>query len=608
MSPNSAINPTPEYLQQAESLRVNSGQWAAYESTGNCVVLAGPGSGKTKTLTIKMARMLSEDVRPPRGVACLTFNTECVRELKRRLERLGVEERQNVFVGTVHSFCLNHVIIPFAHLAGLAIPQPLAVADNKKQDDLLSQALTRLRINQRVSYARAEMQSYRRTHLDRTGADWKDDRRMADLVETYEEYLRTEGLIDFDDMVLIGFRLIEEYAWVREILHARFPILVVDEYQDLGAPLHRIVLQLCFNAGIRLFAVGDPAQSVYGFAGARPDLLENLARRSDVQTVTLNLNYRCGSTIVTGSLAVLGEDHDYRAAGDHQGMIYFHERTGGVDDQAAYICESIIPAALDRAEDRTLGDIAVLYNDYHDATAITAAVKRANFKYTGGDKEVRYRSTLLTRWLEDCAAWCARGWREGNPRLSALVRYWLNLHEGGDSARTDRAARRKLVEFLWGHRRAEEPLREWFGELMTLGLADALNGNSLLTDEASSLKEICEAIADQGRLGEYDLLSFGGLRGTKEHLNLITLHSSKGLEFDLVVMMGMDQGRIPRANSTAGARLQARRLFYVGLTRARQEVHIVYSGWFERNGVRVKAGPSEFVLELSQSLTANDQM
>lgn len=605
MSSHASTNPRPEYLRQAENLLSNRGQRTAYESTGNCVVLAGPGSGKTKTLTIKMARMLHEDVRPPKGIACLTYNNECVRELKRRLERLGVQERHNVFVGTVHSFCLNQVILPFARIGGIPLPDPLKVADIGKQDELLTQALVRLRLRRRVAQVRVEMDSYRRTHLDRAGPDWQDDPRMAALIQTYEELLRAEGFIDFDDMALVGLRLIEEHEWVRKVLCSRFPILVVDEYQDLGAPLHGIVQQLCFNAGVRLFAVGDPAQSVYGFAGAKPELLMELAGRDGVQTVELDLNYRCGSTIVSGSLAVLGEQHGYRAAGDHEGVINFHECRGGIEEQARYICEAIIPAALEGAEGRTLGDIAILYNDYRDAAAITTAVKHANLKYTGGDRQVRYRSTPLTRWLEDCAAWCAGGWRSGTPRLSALIRYWLFLHQGSRLQADKVTLKRKLVNFLWGHRRAEESLREWLDELMLAGLSEVLDAHPLLSDETASFKEIREAVADADRLGGYDLLAFGGLRGSKDHLNLVTLHSSKGLEFDVVVMMGMDQGRIPRVGATPGNKLQSRRLFYVGLTRAKREVHIVYAGWFERNGEVYKLGPSEFVRELQQSLGVN---
>jgi len=91
------------YLKATDELRENPGQWAAYNSTGHCVVLAGPGSGKTKTLTLKLARLLSEEVAEPRGVACITYNNECARELENRLDALGINPGGRIFVGTVHS-------------------------------------------------------------------------------------------------------------------------------------------------------------------------------------------------------------------------------------------------------------------------------------------------------------------------------------------------------------------------------------------------------------------------------------------------------------------------------------------------------------------------
>ena len=95
------------YLDAAQELRRNPQQWAAYRSKGNCVVLAGPGSGKTKTLTLKVARLLSEEIHEKRGVACITYNNECVRELENRFEVLGIESGRRVFIGTLHSFSLT---------------------------------------------------------------------------------------------------------------------------------------------------------------------------------------------------------------------------------------------------------------------------------------------------------------------------------------------------------------------------------------------------------------------------------------------------------------------------------------------------------------------
>jgi superfamily I DNA/RNA helicase len=101
---SSGLSDRALYLGAAEDLRPNEKQWQAYQSTAHCVLLAGPGSGKTKTLTVKLARMLSEDVNEPRGIACITYNNECARELENRLDALGVAPSGRVFIGTVHSF------------------------------------------------------------------------------------------------------------------------------------------------------------------------------------------------------------------------------------------------------------------------------------------------------------------------------------------------------------------------------------------------------------------------------------------------------------------------------------------------------------------------
>ena len=367
-------------MHAAEGLRRNPEQWDAYNSQGNCVVLAGPGSGKTKTLTIKLARLLGEDVEEPRGVACITYNNECARELERRLDALGIAPGRRIFIGTVHSFSLTQIILPYATCAGLALPDDFRVANQEEQRGALERAYVR-EINgpddpHRVW--RLVMDCYRRSILNRDSEQWRDqDPVTARLVEAYEDELRTRNLIDFDDMPLLALRALKHNEWLRRAILAKYPVLVIDEYQDLGRALHAMVMGLCFRTGIRLFAVGDADQSIYGFTGADPRLLQHLSERDDVETIRLRFNYRCGSRIVIASQYALGEDRDYQAPeGAEEGTIYFYPLEGNYEAQAEYLFTTILPEAFARLPDLTHGQVAILYPAANIGDAVAEAARR----------------------------------------------------------------------------------------------------------------------------------------------------------------------------------------------------------------------------------------
>jgi DNA helicase-2/ATP-dependent DNA helicase PcrA len=424
------------------------------------------------------------------------------------------------------------------------------------------------------------------------------------MITAYEDLLRKRGLIDFDDMMLLGLNLVERNEWVRRTLQARFPILAVDEYQDLGVPLHRIVLSLCFVGGVRLFAVGDEDQSIYGFTGAQPDLLVQLSKRPGVETIRLPFNYRSGKTIVNASLVALGQERGYTAKSEHQSTIDFYECPQGLEEQAHRICTEIIPAAIARRKGRTYGDIAVLYVDRNDGDVIEAAAKAANIKFIRTDKGAPYRKTTMIRWLEDCSAWCAGGWQSGQPRLSSLIRTWLTLNPSrtADDQRTE--LRCDLVRFLSGHRGADTPLSTWLADFDAACLRQTLTRETTLSEEAEEVGRLTAACRKGGKLDAFTVASFGKQGGAPDHLNLITLHSAKGQEFDVVVMMGMDQGKLPSwAAKDDEQKREPRRLFYVGLTRARHEVHMTYSGFTkDKYNRRHENGPSEFLIEVADRL------
>lgn len=583
------------YLGAAEELRDNKGQWAAYESCGHCVVLAGPGSGKTKTLTIKLARMLEEDVSEPRGLACITYNNECARELETRLELLGVEPGPRVFIGTVHSFSLTQVILPYAKVAGLGLPRDFAVATRRDRQIALEKAFSKVIGGpgnpQDWDF---RMSNYRRLILNRKSEGWQQDPQLASLAEVYEQELRALGKIDFDDMPLLALRALRENEWLRKALLAKFPILAVDEYQDLGRALHAMVMSLCFKTGIRLFAVGDVDQSIYGFIGAHPELLKRLADREDVETIGLRLNYRCGSRIVTASGYALGEEIDYETPeGTEDGTIFFHPGIGPYEQQARVLFERIIPGIEVRCPELEPGDIAILYPAAWIGNYVAEAAIEFDYSYIRTDGNALYpRSSRIMRWLELCAQWCSGGWRYADPRFTRISGEGKRLFFEALSSDDDFLEFQSLlIGLLWKHRDGSHNLARWL-KLLNESMIEPLIAKCRSLDDEHDMLLVFIERSTEGDCQRMRLDEFAGQVEGRDSLKLSTLHSSKGREFSVVILFGMDEGRIPFANVNTQKLIESRRLFYVGFTRAEKELHLMYSG----------NNPSRFVTQVQGRL------
>lgn len=585
------------YLGAAEDLRPNEKQWQAYESTAHCVLLAGPGSGKTKTLTVKLARMLSEDVNEPRGIACITYNNECARELENRLDALGIAPSRRVFIGTVHSFSLTQILLPYAKVAGLGLPNEFTVANRQQTRAALAAAHAKV-IGGPENPQNWDMRlgRHRRRFLNRERPEWNTlDPQLSELVEAYEAELRALGLIDFDDMPLLAVRALAANKWLRTAMVAKYPILAVDEYQDLGLALHGMVMGLCFSAGMRLFAVGDVDQSIYGFTGATPELLRRLSERDDVETVRLGLNYRCGSRIVSASEYALGEKRGYKAPDNaHEGTIYFHPCTGGYAGQARFLIEELISEIRDRRPGINLGEIAVLYPAAFLGDEVADAAAEHGYSVIRTDGNALYpRGSRLMRWLEQCAMWCCGGWRSGMPRLSRVVSEGSRLfHEAITDEDGRLAFQRDLTAALWGRRDDTLGLYEWLTALRDDIIRPRVDVARSLADEYGTLNDFLTRIGPAGDVDDFPLAEFAGIGSGLDRINLSTLHSAKGREFDVVVLFGAEEGRLPRNNATENDVREARRLFYVGFTRARHEIHLMYG----------QHSPSRFVTEVQQRL------
>ncbi|TCQ02671.1 DNA helicase-2/ATP-dependent DNA helicase PcrA [Rhizobium sp. PP-F2F-G36] len=527
-----------------------------------------------------MARVLVEDVIDPRGVACITYNNECALELESRLGRLGIHASERSFVGTVHSFALTQVIMPYARCVPGLLPAEFRVADATERRRAVEVAYTAVfgqdQFNPHARWEFAEQK--RRRDVDRALTGWRGQNpELASFIEAYEVELRRCGLIDFDDMPLIAFRMIQSHSWIRHALRARFPVLFVDEYQDLGYALHELVLLLCFEGGMRLFAVGDADQSIYGFNGANPELLQSLLVRPNVREVRLRFNYRSGAKIIRASLGALGEERDYQGLDDApEGDLAFWTVKGGHDTQAAAIGNSVLRTLLERHPPE---EIAILYRAAWLGDKVAAALDEQAIPYvrTDGNALIK-RNSRLARFIESCAAWVVGGWREANPPYTRLLGQASAIIFGGRvSEAEEQAVSRQLINFLVNGIEAGETAHFWLQRFARELLP---SWRQIARNPHQEWDVLSELLVKTAPVQEKDmaLKIFAGRIEGSGRVSLSTLHSAKGREFDAVILYGMNSGDIPsnRDKKSSAALREARRLFYVGVTRPRKELAIVF--------------------------------
>lgn len=562
-------------------LECNPEQYDAARERGHCVVLAGPGSGKTKTLTTAMARTLVEDVVDPRGVACITYNNECAIELDTRLAKLGVMSSDRCFIGTVHSYALTQVIAPYARCIAGLLPDDFRVATRSDIRAAVESAYDAVFSDAGDPHDRWRFaEEKRRRIVDRSIPAWRGQTpELADFIEAYEVELRCKNLIDFDDMPLLAFRMIKEHRWIRDALRARFPVLFVDEYQDLGHALHELVLLLCFEGGIRLFAVGDADQSIYGFTGANPELLQSLTERVDVRTIRLRFNYRSGAKIIRASLGALGEERNYHGvAGTPEGDLTYWPVQGDLDLQAQHIAKTVLPALFLRGFQSE--QIAILYRTAWFGDRIVEALECSTdiaFVRTDSNALVK-RSSRLARFVEACAIWATGGWRNADPPYGRLFNQARGIVYGGRASEAEEQALScNLMAFLRSSIDTGESAHDWlcrfYCKLIKPWQSIARNASQ----EWEVFLEIVKRV-DPEKNRDIPLNIFSGRIEGNGRITLSTLHSAKGREFDAVILFGINKDNIPdwRDKKSDQALREARRLFYVGVTRPRKELCLVF--------------------------------
>jgi DNA helicase-2/ATP-dependent DNA helicase PcrA len=623
---------------------LNESQALATQTTsGPLLILAGAGSGKTKTLTHRIAYLLTNEGVWPNEILAVTFTNKAAREMRERLAHLTNQPNTRSFMpwmGTFHGICVR---LLRQDGAAIGIQPNFVIYDEDDRQGLIKQAMKELSISgdsvkpravsSAISSAKNEMVTpgeYAET------AYYPFQQAVAKIYDRYETLRKTAGALDFDDLLLEAVRLFRESSPTRDKYRAQFKHILIDEYQDTNAAQYAIVKALV-NDEKNICVVGDDWQSIYSWRGADFKNILNFERDfPGAVVVKLEQNYRSTGAILEAAHNVISKNIErtekklWTDAGQGAPV-----QVQGTYDEAeeAYAVASRISAQASIGA-RNYGEFAVLYRMNAQSFALERAFMQHRIPYqlVGGTrfydrKEIKdviaYLRILYqpsdrmsfsrivnvpTRGIgatsfEKFMIWQSNS---GMDIITALV----NVQE--TSTLTPRA--KQSLEQLGSVLRSLqvqvqsdtnpseliEQLIERTGYRMFIldgtPQAEEREANlSVLVSDAKSFATLADFLQEVALMSSVDTAS------DEQKVTLMTLHAAKGLEFPVVFMVGMEDGVFPsmRALEEGPKQLEEeRRLCYVGMTRAREELHMLYAQSRMQFGQRSYGSPSRFLEDM----------
>ncbi|WP_211121239.1 UvrD-helicase domain-containing protein [Streptomyces yatensis] len=559
----------------------------AAQHIGNLVLRAGPGAGKTRTLVARIGYLLATTSRH-RSVAAITFTDAAAAEVSARLRRLGVPGGRRVASMTIHSFCLQHILRPYARFTDVPFPEGVTVCEDKQAREWWDEAALAAGLGELRSNERTELGKQRRML-----AAGHDPARFnpvyRETIRRYQDLLAEHSAIDFDAMPERALSVLRRSPETRRMLAARFPHLVIDEYQDLGPVLHAIVLEL-LAADVQVTAVGDPDQSMFGFQGAHSRYLSQLEQNDGFTTLRLSVNWRSGTDLIAAGLRVLGTARDYRAAPDREepGLITLEPVIGDLDEHAA----RAVAVVQQRISSGTPAEnIALLYPGQGPMlNELKSTLEQAQLPYDA-EKARKIPTGPIADFISDCAGRRLAGPLPGSsdpadtPRLRTVMELAGTWHRRriDASLAIEQDAPRRLARTLTALLDAEprpaphEPAAPLLEELSAALDLETLAAAGPDERDHTALQDCRQIVASGLTVAE---LAGGRAPG---RITLTTYHSAKGREFDVVILPGLINKHIPyygRYGITEAELHTQRRNFYVAVTRARAEVVLITGNFF----------------------------
>ena len=630
--------------------KLNPQQYEAVTSqTRQILVIAGPGSGKTRVLTQRIAFLVHENNVNPHNILAVTFTNKAAREMRTRLERMLGNRVNALWLGTFHSVCAR---ILRSEADVLPFDANFVIMDANDQQSIVKRVLKDLNIDEKqyrpasihnvISNAKNAMQGPGEL---KTGTYREEIAKR--VYEQYEKILRSSNALDFDDLLMWTVRLFEENTQVREKYGKRFEHVLVDEFQDTNQAQYELLKHLS-SYHHSMFVVGDEDQSIYRWRGAD---YRNVQRfQSDYpksELLLLERNYRSTQIVLDAAQAVIQQN---KARTPKK---LFSKRSGGplvtiydaVDDnaEAAFVVEDIIERL---AAGNSGTSLAVMYRTNAQSRLLEEAFLRANLPYRlvgaqrfYGRREVKDVIALLrlvhnpqdsvslarvinvpprgigSKTLVDLNM-IAR--ENGQTPINVLLSlgeqgnkspFWLTFSSRGASSLADFG----VLMVKWRDFFANNSLPKLFDLILKdIGYKEFVNDGSEIGEgrweNVLELRRLAYEYEERGMTEFLENIALVSDQDTvPEELNaptLLTLHAAKGLEFSHVYIIGLDEGLLPHSRSFEDPEEMAeeRRLFYVGITRAKDHLTLVRAGQRSNYGRFEYTMESRFIEDIPEEL------
>ena len=638
---------------------------AAQTTQGSLLILAGAGSGKTKVLTSRIAYMIQHGAVAGKILA-VTFTNKAAREMRERLARMvGDNVVKYMWVGTFHSICgriLRQDIENYAFQSGKKLDKNFTIYDETDSMAVIKQAIKKINLDDKIyapklvkaviSNAKNKMQD---AYTFATFARDFKSQNIAKVFEFYENTLNNNNAIDFDDMLLITVKMLEQNPEVRTKYYNKFQHILVDEYQDTNQAQYQLVKALYTNLQSNipqnrsLCVVGDVDQSIYSWRGADFRIILNFKNDfPDAKVVKLEQNYRSTANILNAANAIIENNEErvekvlYSQKGDGEKISLYQAQDEA--DEANYIVKCI------RDTSDNYNQFAILYRTNNQSRALEEALIAAGIPYRiyGGLKFYDRKE------IKDAIAYLKLIY---NPDDSQSLRRIINVPKRAigettlkhlqdyadendlslynaildvDNISTVKSGTAtKLKDFVTLIQKLKDAqkkysLPEFLGLVLERsGYLQELHASNTDEDEVriENLQELVnvanefEPEEEDNILGEFlaqvSLVSdIDGMDEIANNVTLMTLHASKGLEFPIVFLAGCDEGIFPsaRCSDTPSELEEERRLMYVGVTRAENKLYLTTANRRQMWGDYKYYTPSRFIEEIPSNLIDEEEL